>query len=116
MILKKENRGNLKILYAPFDFAIQKTVEEIDLEEARNRKECNNLFYFRFKNKVAKVKSKYNKQFNTIFSDSIYRKDFIALFKDVKAQRLLMTCICFGILKEDTYIPEKDKNVTNFRR
>lgn len=95
-------------LYAPFNFAIQKTGDEIEIE--KQEIEENAITYFSLDSKIkTKVKSKYNKQFNSAFSDSIYIKDFVTL-KD-KGANIINDLYRYGIFEEDTSIP-KNKNVT----
>ncbi len=60
-------------LYAPFDFAIQKSDDEIENEKLAI--EQNRELYFVTKNDVfAKVKVNYTKNFNQIMPDSIIKK------------------------------------------
>ncbi len=94
-------------LYAPFDFAIKKTDEEIASEkEALNK---NSTLYFNLDNTIeAKVSASYKDQFGRIFPDSISQNLSNKLFKtgeDIVAELYL-----FGVLSEN-YNFSKDKAI-----
>ncbi|MDG1715441.1 HDIG domain-containing metalloprotein [Lacinutrix sp.] len=84
-------------LYAPFDFAIQKTSEELALEKEEIEKTATKYFSIdtTIKSNVLKA---YNKNFNNSFPDSIYTsKDEIKKFGLTLLQKLYE----YGITNED---------------
>jgi len=84
-------------LYAPFDFAIQKTSEELALEKEEIEKTATKYFSIdtTIKSNVLKA---YNENFNNSFPDSIYTsKDEIKKFGLTLLQKLYE----YGITNED---------------
>ncbi|WP_452602569.1 HD family phosphohydrolase [Pontimicrobium sp. MEBiC06410] len=95
-------------LYAPFNFAVQKTVDEINKE--RQEIEENAVTYFNLNPKIKpQVKSEYNKQFSRVFSDSIYQKDFKELKE--KGIKIINDLYRYGILEDNISLPV-NKHVT----
>lgn len=93
-------------LYAPFDFAIQKSPEELEKERAVIIE--NGAVYFDLTQEVkAYVLDDYNKKFNASFNDSLGRKK-TELFKIGKT--VLNEIYKVGILEEDYNYPN-DKSV-----
>ncbi|GAA3651842.1 HD family phosphohydrolase [Flavivirga jejuensis] len=85
-------------LYAPFDFAIKKTDEEITSEKEVLTN--NSVLYFNLDNTVeVKVKSEYKNQFKNIISDSISRTVSKKLYKAGEA--IISELYLFGVLGED---------------
>lgn len=94
-------------LYAPFNFAIQKTSDEIDFEKEQIK--ANAIKYFNVNSNVpSKVRRVYNEEFYKTFPDSIYKIESVEL-KDAGGQ-IIDDLYAFGILGESETIPE-DANV-----
>ena len=72
--------------------------------------EANSISYFNLDSKVFPlVKSEYNANFNKMFSDSIYRKDFDALKR--KGLNIIKDIYAYGMLEENLSI-SKNKSIT----
>jgi putative nucleotidyltransferase with HDIG domain len=94
-------------LYAPFDFAIKKTEDEIQSE--KNEIKENATLYFNLDSKVKEiVVEDYKNEFKLELPDSIVKKDKEKLF-DLGLD-LLNNLYSFGVLSED-YDFSKDKKV-----
>ncbi|MGV8812585.1 MAG: HD family phosphohydrolase [Gelidibacter sp.] len=93
-------------LYAPFDFAIQKSPEELEKEKSAIIE--NSAIYFDITEEVKDfVYDDYNKKFNATFNDSLGRKK-TELYKIGKT--VLNEIYKNGVLEEDYNYPN-DKNV-----
>ncbi|APY12021.1 phosphohydrolase [Seonamhaeicola sp. S2-3] len=93
-------------LLAPFDFAIKKTEEEINI--AKQEINDNAVLYFNLDNTVyPKVKSNYELQFKNTFSDSLQNK----LLRKLKTsgRTVLEELYAYGILNEDYDFSENKK-------
>ncbi|WP_034044888.1 HD family phosphohydrolase [Wocania ichthyoenteri] len=85
-------------LYAPFNFAIKKTDEEIATEKKLVRD--NSILYFNLDNAIeSEVKDQFETQFKNSFSDSIPEFDLDNLFKT--GNLIIKELYRFGILNED---------------
>ena len=85
-------------LYAPFNFAIKKSDDEITL--AKQTLNDNSVLYFNVDNAIEKkVKNQYETQFKTRFSDSIPEFELDQLFK--AGHNIIKELYQFGILNED---------------
>jgi cyclic-di-AMP phosphodiesterase PgpH len=94
-------------LYAPFDFAIKKSEEEITLEKKSITE--NTTLYFDIDSIIEiRVKEKYSEVFNATFSDSIYKTKRNNLFKT--GNQIISNLYQYGVLNEDYDINE-DKTV-----
>ena len=94
-------------LYAPFDFAIKKSTEELDLE--KNTVKENASLYFNINTQIDSiVLSNYENQFNLTFTDSITNLNKLILFK--YGQDILKEAFEKGILDKD-YNYQDNKNV-----
>jgi len=60
-------------LYAPFDFAIQKSDDEIDIEKEAIEKD-KQLYFAVNKNVFERVRSNYSNGFNSLFPDTLLIK------------------------------------------
>lgn len=95
-------------LYAPFNFAIKKTDDEIANEKKLIT--SNSILYFNLDNTIeTKVKNKFENQFKSNFSDSIPRQTLNGLLKAGK--KIIKELYQHGILNED-YNFADDKVVT----
>ncbi|MFK8036780.1 MAG: HD family phosphohydrolase [Crocinitomicaceae bacterium] len=95
-------------LYAPFDFAIKKTQEEIDKEETEIKN--NASFYFSKDATVIKdVKDAYLKEFNATFSDTIPEFQSEKLY--TTGNNIINQLYKFGVL-DDVYDFNPNKRVT----
>ena len=93
-------------LYAPFDFAIKKTQEEIDAE--REALVNKSILYFDLDNSVkAKVKQAYKEQFNEVLSDTIPTNQLNRLFRT--GETIIDDLYMYGILHEN-YSFSNDKS------
>ncbi len=95
-------------LYAPFNFAIQKTKKELDLE--REAIKANADQYFNINSNIKKqVEKDYNTRFVDVFKDSISNKDK----KRLKSAGLevINTLYKYGILTEKRAFPKTTKAV-----
>ncbi len=94
-------------LYAPFNFAIKKTEEELIREKKNIVKQS--VLYFNIDDAVSrKVNALYDKQFSDVFSDSISKPDLVRLFTVGKG--ILSDLYKFGILTENQYF-NKGKSI-----
>jgi putative nucleotidyltransferase with HDIG domain len=94
-------------LYAPFDFAIKKTNEELELE--KNVVKENASIYFNINTQIDSiVLSNYENQFNLTFTDSITKLNKLILFK--YGHDILKEALEKGILDKD-YRYQDNKNV-----
>lgn len=95
-------------LYAPFDFAIKKSDEEIATEKQTIN--GNATLYFDLDTIIGatSVKEKYEAIFYESFSDSIYRNKKDKLFK--VGNQILSNLYQYGVLNEDYEFPD-DKTV-----
>lgn len=85
-------------LYAPFDFAIKKSDEEIALEKKTISE--NATLYFDIDSIIeTHVKEKYSEIFNATFSDSIYKNKRNNLFKT--GNQIISNLYLFGVLTEN---------------
>ncbi|WP_341215001.1 HDIG domain-containing metalloprotein [uncultured Wocania sp.] len=85
-------------LYAPFNFAIKKTDEEIAAEKKLLRD--NSILYFNLDSAIeSKVKNQFESQFKNYFFDSISEFDLDKLFKT--GNKIIKELYQFGILNED---------------
>jgi len=84
-------------LYAPVDFAILKDKQELDEEQAKAR--SNVIPYFTYNQEITEeVKADYQNQFNTVFTDSIFR-DKIDVLKEYGA-KILEGFYEYGVISE----------------
>ncbi|WP_031428407.1 HD family phosphohydrolase [Flavimarina sp. Hel_I_48] len=84
-------------LYAPVDFAILKDKEELEEEQATARE--NVIPYFTYNQEtVDEVKAAYNNQFNTVFTDSIFR-DKLDVLKEY-GENILTGFYEYGVISE----------------
>ncbi|MFY0715209.1 HDIG domain-containing protein [Seonamhaeicola sp. NFXS20] len=93
-------------LLAPFDFAIKKTEEEINI--SKQEIHDNAVLYFNLDNTVyPKVKSNYEQQFKNTFSDSLQNK----LLRKLKTtgRTVLEELYAYGILNEEYDFSENTK-------
>lgn len=94
-------------LYAPFNFAIKKSEEEITVEKKTISDQS--ILYFDVDNAVnTKVNDLYDSQFKNVFSDSIPRVESLLLFTTGKD--IISELYTYGILSENHEFPE-DKPV-----
>lgn len=94
-------------LYAPFDFAIRKSDEEIDNEKKIIRN--NGILYFNLDSIISsKVADRYETEFEVIFPDSLVRSDRRNLYKTGK--ETIEELYRYGVLDDDYDFPE-DKSV-----
>ncbi|AUC81565.1 HD family phosphohydrolase [Lacinutrix sp. Bg11-31] len=90
-------------LYAPFDFAIQKTNEELEQEKIQIEKSA--IKYFNLEETVkANVLKEYNTNFNASFPDSVYASK--AKIKQF-GENLIETLYEYGVTNEDELIANK---------
>ncbi|WP_055437059.1 HD family phosphohydrolase [Lacinutrix algicola] len=90
-------------LYAPFDFAIQKTTDEITKEKEEIEKTA--IKYFNINDTVkANVLKEYNTNFSTSFPDSLYNSA-----NEIKqfGKTLIETLYEYGVTNEDELIANK---------
>ncbi|MFD0990800.1 HD family phosphohydrolase [Mariniflexile jejuense] len=86
-----------EVLLAPFNFAIQKSDEEIALE--KKTIEDNSILYFVLDNTVeTEVKKQYKQQFKTAFPDSLLKRTSTNLYK--VGEEILSEFYAFGVLSE----------------
>ncbi|WP_344788591.1 HDIG domain-containing metalloprotein [Postechiella marina] len=91
-------------LYAPFNFAIKKSEEEISAE--KNKILEQSVLYFNIDNTVRKkINNLYDNQFKSVFSDSISKVESTLLFTTGK--NIISELYKYGVLSEDY---EFDKN------
>ncbi|MDX1270389.1 HD family phosphohydrolase [Bizionia paragorgiae] len=84
-------------LYAPFDFAIQKTPEELSKEKEQIK--ANATLYFSIDPKVLPiVKKAYEDNFYTTFPDSIYRDESRSLKK--QGEQIIDELYKYGVLED----------------
>ena len=94
-------------LQAPFDFAIKKTDEEIASE--KKRIDENAMLYFDLDNTIEeKVNDAYNKQFKSVFSDTLSTYTSNKLFNSGKS--IVSELYKYGVLTEDYNFP-KDRSI-----
>ncbi len=94
-------------LYAPFDFAIKKTTEELDEEKEIIKR--NSILYFSLDSSIFKeVNDNYAKDFKSFFPDSLSKTQTQGLFKS--GQSLLSDMYSLGVL-DDNYDFDNDKVV-----
>ncbi len=100
-------------LYAPFDFAIQKSDDEIEKE--KQAIEENKELYFVLKNDIfTKVKANYSQRFNTLIPDSIikkYNRRNVLRFGD----QLLSKVYKIGYLEKNATEKASTKQLINLR-
>lgn len=85
-------------LYAPFNFAIKKTEDEIKDEKQILRD--NSVLYFNIDNTVkTNVENRFNTKFKSVFKDSISRNTRYKLLKT--GRNIIKKLYRFGILNED---------------
>jgi putative nucleotidyltransferase with HDIG domain len=95
-------------LYAPFNFAIKKSSEEI-AEETKDISDRSTLFFNVDVSVKNEVKNSFESQFKLAFSDSIPKLELNILF-DV-GERIIDDLYLYGILNENYNFPE-NKTVT----
>ncbi len=94
-------------LYAPFNFAIKKSDDEVSLEKQALIN--NSVLYFSLDNTILpKVENSYENQFKNTFSDSIPNSTTVKLFDAGK--QIVAELYRFGILNE-AYNFSEDKNI-----
>ena len=94
-------------LYAPFDFAIKKSDDEIASEKAIINN--NAILYFNVDNTIFnKVKHNYETEFPKVFRDSISRREYTNIFK--AGEYIITELYVYGILT-DSYNFSDDKTV-----
>ncbi|MGK0254185.1 MAG: putative nucleotidyltransferase with HDIG domain [Mariniflexile sp.] len=85
-------------LYAPFNFAIKKSEEEIKLE--KQALIDNSILYFDIDNTIEdRINANYKKEFRNVFSDSISKKTLNSLYKT--GQEIITELYSFGVLSEN---------------
>ncbi|MFI1771464.1 HD family phosphohydrolase [Thalassobellus citreus] len=85
-------------LYAPFDFAIKKTEEEISAE--KKVVTDNSVLYFNVDRAVSKnVKLAYREEFNNVFRDSVFKNDLPKIYN--LGERIINELYTYGILNEN---------------
>jgi putative nucleotidyltransferase with HDIG domain len=85
-------------LYAPFNFAVKKTVKNLEAEKKQITN--NSSLYFNLdKEKLISIKSKFNNIFHTYFSDSISSQDLNVIKKI--SNNLINDFYQFGIISDD---------------
>ena len=90
-------------LYAPFDFAVKKSDDEIANEKKTISDEST--LYFNIDSSIQEeVNNSYASQFKSSFSDSIPKSDRNALF--LTGKQIINELYEFGILNEDYNFPE----------
>lgn len=94
-------------LYAPFNFAIKKSEEEIAQEKKAISEQAT--IFFNVDNSISKnVKDSYETQFKTAFSDSIPKFELNIFYEAGK--KIINELYHFGVLSENYNFP-KDKTV-----
>ncbi|MGC1206283.1 MAG: HDIG domain-containing metalloprotein [Flavobacteriaceae bacterium] len=94
-------------LYAPFDFAIKKSDDEIASEKAIINN--NAVLYFDIDNTIYnKVKQNYETEFPKVFTDSISKREFRNIYK--VGEGIISELYIYGILT-DSYNFSDDKTV-----
>ncbi len=90
-------------LYAPFNFAIKKTEDEINKE--KQTLEDNTILYFNVDKTISvKMKNEFEAQFQNAFTDSVAKFELDKLFKT--GNRIINKLYQFGILNEDYNFPD----------
>ncbi|PIA81210.1 phosphohydrolase [Gaetbulibacter sp. 4G1] len=90
-------------LYAPFNFAIKKTENEISKE--KQTIEDNKILYFNVDKTISvKIKSEFGTQFKNVFADSITKFNLDELLKTGNV--IISELYQFGILNEDYSFPD----------
>ncbi|MCL6296692.1 HD family phosphohydrolase [Jejuia spongiicola] len=90
-------------LYAPFNFAIKKTENEISKE--KQAIEDNKILYFNVDKTISvKIKSEFETQFKNVFADSITKFNLDELLKTGNV--IISELYQFGILNEDYSFPD----------
>ena len=95
-------------LYAPFNFAIKKSSEEIE-EEKKTLTDRSTLFFSVDVSVKNEVKNSFESQFKSAFSDTIPKLELNILF-DV-GERIIDDLYLYGILNENYNFPE-NKTIT----
>jgi cyclic-di-AMP phosphodiesterase PgpH len=90
-------------LYAPFNFAIKKSNEEIEAEK-KTITEHSTLFFNVDVSIETEIKNLYSNQFNTTFSDSLFRINRNILFKT--GEQIIDELYFFGVLSENYNFPD----------
>lgn len=91
-------------LYAPFNFAIKKTDEEIIAEKKAISNQA--VLYFNIDKIVeSKVNNLYDHQFKLVFSDSISREASLLLYSTGK--KVISELYSYGLLSENFDFPEE---------
>ena len=108
-------------LYAPFDFAIKKSNEELDLEK-KTIIENASLYFDVDAQAILEITTDYDSQFNLVFSDSLIIINREGLFKQGKD--ILSKIYAYGVLDKEYNYPgdkqivvledRKQTKVTNF--
>ncbi|MDX1773709.1 hypothetical protein DFR65_102494 [Oceanihabitans sediminis] len=95
-------------LYAPFDFAIKKTKQEIDAEKHQIEQQSN--LYFNLNTTVEKnVRAAYKQTFYQTFPDSISKNQLNTLYKT--GELVLDKLYSYGVLNENFNFSEEKKSV-----
>ncbi|MFI1743181.1 HD family phosphohydrolase [Thalassobellus sediminis] len=85
-------------LYAPFDFAIKKTEEEITFE--KNAITDNSVLYFNVDESIVeKVRQIYKSDFNKVFHDSLFKKELPTIYS--LGENIIDELYAYGILNEN---------------
>ena len=101
-------------LYAPFDFAIKKSNEELDLEK-KTIIENASLYFDVDAQAILEITTNYDSQFNLVFSDSLIIINREGLFKQGKD--ILSKIYAYGVLdKEYNYSGDKQIAVLEDRK
>jgi len=108
-------------LYAPFDFAIKKSNEELDLEKKAIIENAS-LYFDVDAQAILEITTNYDSQFNLVFSDSLIVINREGLFKQGKD--ILSKIYAYGVLDKEYNYPgdkqivvledRKQTKVTNF--
>ena len=100
-------------LYAPFNFAIKKSADEIESE--KQNIENNSVLYFDIDNEIEDlVKADFIEEFSKVFSDTIPRSELSKLFN--AGQIVLSDLYNYGVLSEDhNFLSEKNITILDNR-
>ncbi|WNH12068.1 HD family phosphohydrolase [Thalassobellus suaedae] len=95
-------------LYAPFDFAIKKTAEEISAEKKVITD--NSVLYFNVDETVVeKVREAYKNEFREVFHDSIFKKELPKIYD--LGELIINELYAFGVLNENYDVSEESSVV-----
>lgn len=97
-----------KNLLAPFDFAIKKNSEELDIEKELVKSQAS--LYFNLNSVVEQdVRSNYKKSFKEVFPDSIAPKKINSLYKT--GERIINQLYQNGVLNENYSFQDDQKSI-----